>query len=70
MPDTNEAYVDDLAGQLCTRHTALLATAEDDLAVLRSRIALVVRFIHDPTYDRAAREALARDLQLPAPEIR
>jgi hypothetical protein len=67
MPDTNQAYVDTLANQLCTRHTALLATAENDLAVLRSRIALTVAFIHDPAYDHTARQALAKRLGLPEP---
>lgn len=67
MPDTDQGYTDTLAGQLCTRHTALLATAENDLAILRARIALTVAFIHDPTHDRDARTALARTLGLPEP---
>jgi hypothetical protein len=67
MADIDQAYVDTLAGQLCTRHTALLATAENDLAVLRSRIALTVAFIHDPAYDDTARRALAKRLGLPEP---
>ena len=67
MADTDEADVDTLAGQLCTRHTALLATAESDLAVLRARIALTVAFIHDPAVDRDARIALAQRLGLPEP---
>lgn len=67
MPENDQAYVDTLAGQLCTRHTALLATAESDLAVLRSQIALTVAFIHDPAYDRDARIALAQRLGLPEP---
>ena len=65
MADTDQAYVDTLASQLCARHTALLATAENDLAVLRGRIA--VAFIHDPAYDRDARTALAKALDLPEP---
>ena len=70
IPEPDQAYVDTLASQLCTRHTALLATAENDLAVLRSRIALVVGWIHDPAYDREARVALAQRLGLhePTPE--
>lgn len=60
-------YVRALAGQLCTRHTSLLATAENDLAVLRGRIAIVTAFIHDPTYDDTARRALAQALGLPQP---
>ncbi|QBJ94483.1 hypothetical protein D0Z67_29385 (plasmid) [Streptomyces seoulensis] len=67
MADHDPAYVDTLATELCRRHTALLATAENDLAVLRSRIALTVAFIHDPTQDRDARTNLARRLQLPEP---
>lgn len=67
MPDIQQSYVDKLAGQLSTRHTKLLATAENDLAVLRARIALTVAFIHDPAYDREARSALAKRLGLPEP---
>lgn len=63
------AYVDQLAGELAKRHPDLLS-AEQDLAILRGRLAIVTRFIHNPIHDRAAREALARDLQLPAPEKR
>ena len=60
------AYVDRLAGELVQRHPDLLS-AEQDLAILHGRLAIVTRFIHNPIHDRAAREALARDLQLPAP---
>lgn len=60
-------YVDTLAGQLCTRHTSLLATAENDLAVLRARLALVTTWIHNPAYDTTARAALAHALGLPEP---
>ncbi|QLJ06790.1 hypothetical protein HZZ00_37820 (plasmid) [Streptomyces sp. NEAU-sy36] len=67
MPDTEQPYVDTLANQLHTRHPDLLATAENDLAVLRTRIALTVAFIHDPTYDHNARTALAQRLGLPGP---
>lgn len=67
MPDTDQAYVDKLAGQLCCRHASLLATAEDDNAVLRSRIALAVAWIHDPAFDRDARIGLAQRLGLPEP---
>jgi len=67
MADTDQAYEATLAGQLCTRHTALLATAENDLAILRARIALAVAFIHDPAHDRDARTALAQRLGLPEP---
>lgn len=65
MPE--QTYVDQLAGELAKRHPSLLS-AEQDLAILRGRLAIVTRFIHNPIHDRAAREALARDLQLPAPE--
>jgi hypothetical protein len=67
MRDTDQAYEDTLVNQLGCRHASLLATAENDLAVLRSRIALTVAFIHDPTIDRDARTALAQRLQLPEP---
>ncbi|MEV8248142.1 hypothetical protein AB0R01_30870 [Streptomyces rochei] len=59
--------VDTLAGQLCNRHTALLATVENDLAILRGRIAIVATFIHNPAYDHTARRALAQALGLPEP---
>lgn len=61
------AYVASLVGQLAHRPDALDA-AEDDLAILRGRLAIVTRFIHNPTHDHTARLALAQDLQLPAPE--
>ena len=67
MADPAPAYVDQLATQLCARHTALLATAENDLALLRGRIAIVTAFIHNPTYDNTARHALAQALGLPQP---
>ncbi len=60
-------YENTLTGELCTRHTALLATAENDLALLRARLALVAAWIHNPAYDTTARTALARDLGLPEP---
>ncbi|MFD7980275.1 hypothetical protein [Streptomyces sp. NPDC059071] len=64
---SDPAYVDALAEELCARHTALLATAEDDLALLRGRLAIVTAWINDPTHDHAARTALADALGLPAP---
>lgn len=67
MADHDPAYIDELAGQLCTRHTALIATAENDLALLRGRIALVAAFIHNPTHDHTTRQALAETLGLPHP---
>lgn len=67
MADHTPGYVAGLATQLKDRHPGALDAAEDDLALLRGRLAIVTRFIHDPTHDRAAREALARDLQLPVP---
>ncbi|MFF3488720.1 hypothetical protein ACFYXC_36435 [Streptomyces sp. NPDC002701] len=45
----------------------LLRIAEDELQQLRGRLALVARFIHDPTHDLSARQALARLLNLPHP---
>ena len=66
MPD-QDAYVDQLADQLCTRHTALVATLETDLGTHRQRLAIVVRFIHNPAIAHDIRAGLARDLQLPEP---
>ncbi|MFD0555382.1 hypothetical protein ACFQ0X_43990 [Streptomyces rectiviolaceus] len=67
MADQDTAYVDTLAGQLCTRHTALLATAENDLALARGRLAIVTAWIQDSHHDQTARTALAHDLGLPGP---
>jgi hypothetical protein len=67
MADHDPAYVAGLATQLGDRHPSLLATAEQDLAVLRGRLALTVAFIHDPTHDHTARRALAQALGLPEP---
>lgn len=67
MRDTDQTYEDTLVRQLGCRHASLLATAENDLAVLRSRIALAVAFIHDPAVDRDARITLAQRLGLPEP---
>ncbi|MFJ7990283.1 hypothetical protein [Streptomyces sp. NPDC096351] len=47
--------------------TALLTAAENDLALLRQRLALVAAWIHNPAYDATARAALARNLGLPEP---
>ena len=46
---------------------ALLKAAEDELKVLRQRLAETVAFIHDPTIDRDARLVLAQRLSLPEP---
>lgn len=72
MPEPPADYTAALATQLRGRHPDLLATAEHDLAILRARIALVTRFIHNTAYDDTARRALAQALQLPepAPETR
>lgn len=67
MPKPATGYESTLATQLCERHPSLLATAENDLAILRARIAVVTAFIHNPTYDDTARRALAQALQLPEP---
>ncbi|MEU9998065.1 hypothetical protein [Streptomyces sp. NPDC050848] len=67
---TEPTYVDTLAGELCAQHAALLASAENDLALLRARLALVTGWIHNPAYDETARAALARDLGLPEPTTR
>ncbi|MGW3383290.1 hypothetical protein ACWDCO_24280 [Streptomyces albogriseolus] len=66
MADHDPAYVDTLARELCTHHSDLLS-AENDLALLRGRIAIVTTFIHNPAYDDTARRALAQALGLPEP---
>ncbi|MBJ6623546.1 hypothetical protein [Streptomyces sp. DHE17-7] len=63
----DQDYVDTLAGQLCTRHTALVATLETDLAGHRHRLAIVVRFIHNEAIAHDIRTNLARELHLPEP---
>ena len=60
MPD-QKAYEATLAGQLATRHPDLLS-AENDLALLRGRLAIVTTWIHNPTYDDTARRALGDQL--------
>jgi hypothetical protein len=67
MAEHPPAYVDGLATQLTQRHPDLLARAENDLAILRARLAIVARFIHNPTYDDTARRALAQALGLREP---
>lgn len=44
-----------------------LRAAEDELQVLRGRLARVAAFIHDPAYDLTARTALAQTLGIPSP---
>lgn len=68
MADHTPGYIAGLATDLRTRHPSLLDTQEDDLALLRGRLALVTAFIHNPTYDTTARQALAHDLHLPGPQ--
>jgi hypothetical protein len=70
MAEHTPGYVAGLATQISERHPALLATAENDLALLRGRLALVARWIHNPAYDDTARRALANDLGLPEPAQR
>jgi hypothetical protein len=67
MPDHSPGYVAALAGQLTQRHPDLLARAENDLALYRVRLALVARFINNPTHCPHARRALAQSLGLPEP---
>jgi hypothetical protein len=67
MPEHTPGYAATLVGQLARRPDALDA-AEDDLAVLRGRIAIVTRFLHNPTIALDIRQGLARDLHLPTPE--
>ena len=45
----------------------LLTKAEDELKILRQRIAQAAAFIRDPAFDRDARIALAQRLGLPEP---
>ena len=66
-PDHDQAYVATLADQLCCRHAPLLATAENDLGVLRARIAIVAAWIHNDAFDDTARRHLALSLGLPEP---
>ena len=68
MAETDQAYVDTLAGQLRTRRPDLLELAEDDLKVLRGFKATVARFIRNEAVALDIRLDLARDLHLPAPE--
>lgn len=51
----SDVYVQALADELCATHAPLLASAENDLALLRARLALVTTWIHNPTYDATAR---------------
>lgn len=44
-----------------------LRVAEEELQVLRRRLADAVAFIHDPAFDRDARQGLAERLGLPGP---
>lgn len=67
MPD-QDVYLATLADQLCTRHTALVATLETDLAGHRQRLAIVVRFLHNEAIAHDIRLNLARDLHLPEPQ--
>ncbi|MFF6866712.1 hypothetical protein [Streptomyces ardesiacus] len=62
----DQTYVDQLATELQHRHPDLVS-AENDLAVHRRRLAIVVRFIHNPAIAHDIRAGLARDLQLPEP---
>ncbi|MFI7096784.1 hypothetical protein [Streptomyces lydicus] len=48
-----------------TDHT--LRAAEDELARLRTLIAAVAQWIHNPAWDRDARTALATHIGLPGP---
>lgn len=66
MAEPTPAYVAGLADELYQRYPDLLS-AEKDLAVLRGRLALVTRFIHNPIIALDIRQGLARDLHLPEP---
>jgi hypothetical protein len=65
--DVDPAYVAGLATQLHDRRPDALDAAEDDLAILRGRLAIVATWINNPAYCPTAREALAQALNLPAP---
>jgi hypothetical protein len=67
MAEYTPDYIDTLADQLTERHPDLLRTAENDLALLRGRLAIVTRFINDTAYDDTARRALAQALGLREP---
>lgn len=63
----DQIYVDKLTAQLCCRHAPLLATAEDDNAVLRARLALAIACLHNPAYDYDTRRAIAQAIGVPEP---
>jgi hypothetical protein len=66
MAEHTPGYVAGLATELQCRHPALV-TAENDLALLRARLAIVTTWIHNQAYDDTARRALAQALGLPEP---
>ncbi|MFF9787106.1 hypothetical protein [Streptomyces nigrescens] len=51
---------------MSAQHSDLRA-AEDELQHLRTRLAAVAQWIHNPAYDRDARTALAQAAGLPGP---
>jgi hypothetical protein len=63
----DQAYVDTLAGQLCTRHTALVRNLEDEMKDARIFKATVARFVNNPAIALDIRQGLARDLGIPEP---
>ncbi|MFF7335380.1 hypothetical protein [Streptomyces sp. NPDC008150] len=70
MPDHDPAYVHQLADQLLQQRpdlAALLNNAENELVLRRAQFAIVGTWINNPRWDHTAREALARELGLPAP---
>ncbi|MFF9287574.1 hypothetical protein [Streptomyces griseosporeus] len=67
MADTDQAYVDTLASQLCAAHQAIVDNLEDDLAEHRGRMAIIARFINNEAIALDIRQGLAQDLRLPAP---
>ncbi|MER8160033.1 hypothetical protein [Streptomyces sp. NPDC094472] len=44
-----------------------LHSAEDELRKVRGKLREAVDFVHDPAYDLAARQALARRMGVPEP---
>ncbi|MFE6412616.1 hypothetical protein ACFVOR_37415 [Streptomyces sp. NPDC057837] len=69
-PTHDPAYVANLATELNVQRPDLLTSAENDLALLRARLAIVATWIHNQAYDDTARRALAQALGLPEPTHR
>ena len=66
MTAPDPSYIAELTQELYQRYPDLL-TAENDLALLRARLAIVTTWIHEPSWDDTARRTLAHRLGLPEP---